>query len=68
MAQGNPSDFEPVTGAVAETVRAAPLVVVAYALIWAAVLFYLWTIHRRQARLQADLAELAERLRQRPAP
>jgi CcmD family protein len=68
MNQGNPSDFEPVTGAVAETVQAAPLVVVAYGLIWVAVLFYLWTIHRRQVRLQADIRELANRLRDAPGP
>ena len=68
MMQGAPSDFEPVTGAVAETVQAAPLVVVAYGLIWAAVLFYLWTIHRRQGQLQADIQDLAIRLRDKPHP
>jgi CcmD family protein len=62
MMQGGPSDFEPVTGGVVETVHAAPLVVVAYGLIWAAVLFYLWTLHRRQARLQTEIDELARRV------
>lgn len=68
MMQGDPSDFEPVTGAVVETVHAAPLVIIAYGLIWAAVLFYLWTVHRRQTRLWADLRELSERLRDKPHP
>ena len=66
--QEGPSDFEPVTGPMVETVQAAPLVVVAYGLIWAAVLFYLWTVHRRQTRLQADIRELAGRLRDKPHP
>jgi len=59
-----PSEFEPVTGGMTETVQAAPLVVIAYGLIWAAVLFYLWTVHRRQTRLQADIRELSGRQRQ----
>ena len=68
MTQAGPSDFEPVTGGMTETVQAAPLVIVAYGLIWAAVLFYLWTVHRRQIRLWADLRELSERLRDKPHP
>ena len=55
-----PADYEPVTGPVAEAVQAEPLVIVAYGLIWAAALFYLWTIHRRQTRLHADILELGK--------
>jgi len=59
--QPSTDGFEPVTGPAIETAQAAPLVVVAYGAIWLAVLFYLWLLHRRQTRLQADIDELARR-------
>jgi CcmD family protein len=50
--------FEAVKGAPEESIAASPLVVAAYAFIWAAVLVYLLSLHRRQAALRAEIEEL----------
>ena len=40
---------------------AAPLLVAAYALLWIAVVGYLWSIWRRMAAVERDLSDLAGR-------
>ena len=45
-----------------EQFPAAPLVISAYAVAWLAVFFYLWSIWRRTARVERDLAELSRRI------
>ena len=40
---------------------AAPLLVAAYALLWIAVVGYLWTIWRRMATVERELSDLSRR-------
>jgi CcmD family protein len=46
-----------------ESIPAAPLLVAAYAFIWVAVLFYLWSIWRRLNKVEADMHALGSRTR-----
>jgi CcmD family protein len=46
-----------------EQLPSAPLLVAAYAFVWIAVMFYLWTIWRRLGRVDADLQALERRTR-----
>ena len=41
--------------------RAAPLLITAYAFVWVAVLFYVWTIWRRLNKVEKDMQALARR-------
>jgi len=45
----------------AESIPAAPLLVAAYAIIWVAAVFYLWTIWRRLNKVEADIQALARK-------
>ena len=49
----------------AETIPAGPLLVVAYAFIWVAVAFYLWTIWRRLNKVEEDMRALAQKTSRR---
>jgi len=40
---------------------AAPLLIAAYAFVWIAVMFYLWTIWRRLNRVEAEMGALAKK-------
>lgn len=44
-----------------ERMPSAPFVIVAYALVWALAMFYLWMIWRRTGKLEDDLQALARR-------
>ncbi len=60
------SEFVPVSTLPAvEQVPAAPLVIAAYAFVWVAVLFYLWTIWRRLGAVEADMQALKRRATER---
>jgi len=61
-AEQRATSFQSVQGAVTEDVPGAPLLVAAYALIWAGVLGYVWRIARLQAQGMAQLAELARQI------
>ena len=39
----------------------APLLIAAYAFVWVATLFYLWTIWRRLGKVEADVRGLEQR-------
>lgn len=54
-------EFVPVSGAEQEQVPAAPLVMAAYAVAWIAIFLYLWSIWRRLARVERELADVARR-------
>jgi len=57
--QTAPDGFKPFDeNAPRETLPAAPLVFVAYALAWVALAFYAFTLFRKVTKLEADLAEL----------
>ncbi len=45
-----------------EQLPAAPLVAGAYGVAWAAILVYIWTIWRRLARVERELADVARRV------
>jgi CcmD family protein len=45
-----------------EQLPAAPLVIVAYAVVWLLVLGYLWSIWNRLARAERELADVTRRL------
>jgi len=56
------SEFVPVNELpTAEKLPAAPFLIAAYAFVWVAVLFYLWTIWRRLNKVEADLDALARK-------
>jgi hypothetical protein len=68
-AEGRAASFEAVTGAVREDVPGGPLVVAAYALIWVAVLAYVFRLVRLHknvdenlVRLQQDLSKATKQL------
>lgn len=44
-----------------EQLPAAPLLIAAYAFVWVATLFYVWTIWRRLGRVEADMRALERR-------
>ena len=48
-----------------ETIPAAPLVIGAYAFVWAALLVYVWTVWRRLAKVEKEVQDLTGRLNQR---
>jgi CcmD family protein len=57
--QAAPDGFKPFDeNAPRETVPAAPLVFIAYALAWVALAFYAFTLFRKVTKLETDLAEL----------
>jgi CcmD family protein len=47
----------------ADQLPAAPLLVGAYAFVWIALMFYMWTIWRRLSRIDADIRALEARRR-----
>ena len=53
--------FVPATGASTEHLPAAPLVIAAYAFVWLATLFYVWTIWRRLTKVESDMHALQNR-------
>ena len=46
-----------------ELLPAAPLLIGAYAFVWAALLVYVWSLWRRMARVERELADLNRRIR-----
>lgn len=50
-----------------EQMPAAPLVIVAYAIVWVALLLYLWSIWRRLQKVDRELADVAARIDARNA-
>jgi CcmD family protein len=60
------TEFVPVTpGTATEHLPAGPLLVAAYAFVWAATMFYLWTIWRRLNKVEAEMQALETRQAQR---
>jgi CcmD family protein len=45
-----------------EQLPATPLVAAAYGVAWAAILVYVWTIWRRLARVEREIAEVSRRI------
>lgn len=61
-AQGGQNEFVPVNQLPpTEQMPAAPLVIAAYAFVWLATIFFLWSIWRRLGKVQADIDALQRR-------
>jgi CcmD family protein len=57
-----PSEFIPLDKLPpSDQLPSAPLLVAAYALVWIAVMFYLWTIWRRLNKVEAEMRALEQR-------
>jgi CcmD family protein len=52
----------------AENLPAAPMVMTAYALVWLILIGYVWSLRRRQARIELEMAALRARLNESGAP
>jgi CcmD family protein len=51
-----------------EQLPAAPLVAAAYGVAWAVVLLYVWSLWRRLARVERELADVARRIESGAGP
>lgn len=51
-----------------EQLPAAPLLITAYAFVWIAVFFYVWTVWRRLNKVEAEMRVFEKRHTQRGAP
>ena len=49
----------------ADQLPAAPLLITAYAFVWVAVMFYVWTIWRRMNKVEADMQALSQKIDKR---
>jgi len=47
---------------IVESLPAAPMVMGAYALVWLILIGYIWSLRRRQARIELELASLRTRV------
>ena len=57
------SEFVPVDSVpAADQLPAAPLLITAYAFVWIAVMFYVWTIWRRMNKVEDEMRALAQKL------
>lgn len=61
------TDFVPVDPATEalEQLPAAPMVMAAYALVWIVLIAYVWSLRRRQARVELEIAALRDRVNKR---
>jgi len=50
----------------ADQLPAAPFLIAAYAFVWVAVMFYVWTVWRRLNKVEAEMHSLAQRQLRRP--
>lgn len=66
-AQEQTDGFVPVDPStdIVETLPAAPMVMTAYALVWLVVIGYVWSLRRRQARVELEMAALRARVSER---
>jgi CcmD family protein len=68
FAQPGQSEFQPVTEIPAsEQLPSAPLVLAAYAFVWLAFMFYIWTMWRKLGKVEQELNTLsAQIMKKRP--
>ena len=63
LAQEPQSQFRPVTEIPAsEQLPSVPLVIAAYAFVWAAFLFYVWTMWRKLGKVEQELTTLSAQI------
>lgn len=46
-----------------EQLPAAPLLIIAYAFVWVALMLYVWSVWRRLVRVEGELSALEQRVR-----
>jgi CcmD family protein len=64
-----PDGFVPLDpSAVREQMPAAPLVIAAYGVAWVLLIGYLWSIWRRLAKVQQEIAQVSRRLQSASRP
>ena len=64
QAPPNQSEFAPAdTLPASDQLPAAPLLITAYAFVWVAVFFYVWTIWRRLNKVEDEMRVLAQKTR-----
>jgi CcmD family protein len=62
------SEFVPVDQVpITEQLPAAPLLIAAYVFVWAAMLFYVWSLWRRLGKVERDISEVSQLLAKRRA-
>ena len=60
------SEFVPVDAVpLADQLPAAPLLIGAYAFVWIAAMFYVWTIWRRMNKVEDEMRALAQKIPRR---
>lgn len=64
-AQAQQNEFRPLTDITKETLPATPLVFIAYAFVWVALLVYVFLLWRRLGRVERELADVNARLANR---
>jgi len=52
---------------VTEQLPAAPLLIAAYVFVWAAMLFYVWSLWRRLGKVERDISEVSQLVAKRRA-
>ena len=63
FAQPAQSEFKPVTEIPAsEQMPSAPLVIAAYAFVWLAFMFYVWTMWRKLGKVEQELRTLSAQI------
>jgi len=67
-AQEQTDGFVPVdpSADITEKLPAAPMVMGAYALVWLVLIAYVWSLRRRQTRVELEMAALRARVSERP--
>ncbi len=64
--QTAPDGFVPVSALPqADQLPAAPMLIAAYAVVWVVLIVYIWTLWRRLARVERDMADLTRRVQER---
>jgi CcmD family protein len=59
-----PDGFVPVSSLPpGDQLPAAPMLIAAYAVVWAALMVYVWSLWRRMSRLERELADLTRRVK-----
>ena len=62
------TEFVPVTELPAsEQLPAAPLLIAAYLFVWAAMLFYVWSLWQRLGKVERDISEVSQLVAKRRA-
>ncbi|HOG29543.1 MAG TPA: CcmD family protein [Vicinamibacterales bacterium] len=60
---GTPGDYVPIASLPqAERLPAAPFLIAAYALVWAVLVAYTWSLWRRITKLEREMKDLGRRL------